>query len=96
MPVYVFDFKRLASNINWDNMALWNQFYWGLQDDVKNILLSMSDPQTLNEAINEATKCDYCLFECVKDQFRLATEKYLSHSFYTLDPGANLIQVDVV
>jgi hypothetical protein len=41
-----------------------SQFHWGLRDDVKDLLLSMRDPQTLNEAISQAVKYDNWLFQC--------------------------------
>jgi hypothetical protein len=47
--VYASNFRLLVSDINWNEEALMNQFHWGLRDDVKDLLLSMPDPQTLNE-----------------------------------------------
>lgn len=44
-----------------------SQFYWNLRDDVKDLLLSFSNLQTLNEAISQAVKCDYCLFQHCQD-----------------------------
>jgi hypothetical protein len=62
------NFKQLASDINWDENALVNQFYWNLRDDVKNMLLTILDPQTLNEAISQAVKCENRLFQRCQDQ----------------------------
>ena len=45
-----------------------SQFYWGLKDDVKDLLLSLPDLQTLNEAISQAVKCDNRLFQRRQDQ----------------------------
>ena len=39
-----------------------SQFYWCLRDNVKDMLLTLPDPQTLNEAISQAVKCDNRLF----------------------------------
>ena len=58
----------MASDINWGEEALVSQFYWGLRDDVKDLLLSLLDPQTLNEAISQAVKCDNRLFQRRQDQ----------------------------
>jgi len=66
--VYASDFRQLASDINWGEEALVSQFYWGLKDDVKDLLLSLPDPQTLNEAISQAVKCDNRLFQRRQDQ----------------------------
>jgi hypothetical protein len=40
-----------------------SQFHWEVRDDVKDLLLSMHDPQTLNEAISQVVKCDNRLFQ---------------------------------
>lgn len=60
--VYASDFRQLVCDINWDEEALMSQFYWGLRDDVKDLLLTLPDPRTLNEAISQAVKCDIRLF----------------------------------
>jgi hypothetical protein len=71
----------LACDINWDEEALMSQFHWGLRDDVKDLLLSMPDPQTLNEAISQAVKCDNWLFQRRQDQHSWNAPKYsYSHS----------------
>ena len=66
--VYASNFRQLASDINWDEEALVNQFYWGLRDDVKDLLLTLPDLQTLNEAISQAVRCDNRLFQRRQDQ----------------------------
>lgn len=66
--IYASDFRQLACDINWDEEALISQFYWGLRDDVKDLLLTLPDPQTLNEAISQAVKCDNRLFQRRQDQ----------------------------
>ncbi len=40
-----------------------NQFQCGLCDDVQDLLLTLADPSSLNEAITQAIRCDNCLFE---------------------------------
>lgn len=82
--VYASDFRQLASDINWGEEALVSQFYWGLRDDVKDLLLSLPDPQTLNEAISQAVKCDNRLFQRRQDQ----RPKYQT-SRYTTSMSAN-------
>ena len=66
--IYASDFRQLACDINWDKEALISQFYWGLRDDVKDLLLTLHDPETLNEAISQAVKCDNKLFQQRQDQ----------------------------
>lgn len=59
---YSSKFKLLACDINWDEVALMSQFYWRLQDIVKDLLLFMINPQTVNEVVSQAVKCDNWLF----------------------------------
>jgi hypothetical protein len=100
--VYASDFRLLASDINWDEEALMNQFHWGLRDDVKDLLLSMLDPQILNEAISQVVKCDNRLFQHRQGQRSWNAPKYsYSHSVASttisnLHSRAKDMQIDVV
>ena len=54
-----------------------SQFYWDLRDDVKDLLLSFSHPQTFKEAISQAMKCYNRLFQHRQDQrSRQHTSRY--------------------
>jgi hypothetical protein len=46
--MYALDFKQLACDISWNEVALMNQFQYGLRSDVKDLLLTMSNSSTLN------------------------------------------------
>jgi hypothetical protein len=102
--VYASEFRQLACDINWDEQALMSQFYWGLRDDVKDLLLALPDPQTLNEAINQAVKCDNRLFQRRQDQRSWTFTKqrtgnsYSAASTNTLLPhsGVEDMQIDAV
>lgn len=98
--VYASDFRQLACDINWDEEALMSQFYWGLKDDVKDLLLSLPDPRTLNEAISQAVKCDNRLFQRRQDQSsRQHTTRHISSmtpSNLTSHSEAQNMQIDVV
>ena len=65
---YASEFQQLACDINWDEAALISQFYYGLQDGVKDLLLTLPDSSTLDKAINQAVKCNNRLFECRQDK----------------------------
>ena len=65
---YASKFWQLACNINWDELALISQFYFGLQDGVKDLLLTLLDPSILDKAINQVIKCNNRLFECRQDK----------------------------
>jgi hypothetical protein len=100
--IYASNFKLLACDINWNKEALMSQFHWGLQDDVKDLLLSMSDPQTLDEAISQAVKCDNQLFQRRQDQHSWNSPKYsyphsaASITISSLHSGVENMQIDAV
>ena len=60
---YASQFRQLAIDIKWDDAALISQFLYGLQYEVKKMMLNLPDPQTLSQAIDFAVKCDNRLFE---------------------------------
>jgi len=62
--VYASKCRQLAYDISWDEVALVNQFQFGLCGDVKDLLLTMLDPTTLNQTITQVVRCDNQLFEC--------------------------------
>lgn len=101
---YASDFRQLACDINWDEAALMSQFYWGLKDTVKDLLLSLPDPQTLNEAISQAVKCDNRLFQRCQDQGSWTPSREqptrhtssLSASSPSLDSEVTNMQIDAI
>lgn len=56
-------FRRLASDLDWGEAALADQFRRGLRDDVKDLLLTLPPPKSLSEAIHSAIACDNRIFE---------------------------------
>ncbi|RKP33364.1 hypothetical protein BJ085DRAFT_23093, partial [Dimargaris cristalligena] len=60
---YASEFRQLACDVPWGDAALNDQFRFGLRGDVKDLLLTMSDPATLPEAITQAVRCDNRLYE---------------------------------
>jgi hypothetical protein len=60
---YASEFRLLACDLTWGESALIDQFHEHLRSDVKDLLLTMKDPVTLNEAITNAIRCDNRLFE---------------------------------
>ena len=55
---YASDFRLHASNLDWNDAALINQFRFGLNDQVKDLLLHYDLPQSLDELINLAIQID--------------------------------------
>lgn len=49
--VYSSKFRHLTCNILWNEVALMNRFQFGLHNDVKDLLLTMLDPTTLNQTL---------------------------------------------
>ena len=60
---YASEFRLIACDLTWGESALIDQFHEHLRSDVKDLLLTMKDPTTLNEAIANAVRCDNHLFE---------------------------------
>jgi hypothetical protein len=88
--VYASDFRQLASDINWGEKALVSQFYWGLRDDVKDMLLTLPDPQTLNEAISQAVKYENRLFQRRQDQRPRHQATHYNETMTTRSLGSHL------
>lgn len=65
---YAHEFKQVARILNWNDAALMSFFHWGLNLDVKELLLYFPKPCTLDEAIDQALKCDHRIFEREQDR----------------------------
>ena len=60
---YAAQFRLLSCDLNWCDEVLIDLFRRGLRDEVKDLLLTLPFPKTLNEAISSAVKCDNRLLE---------------------------------
>jgi len=60
---YASEFRLIAGDTNWNDDALMAQFRMGLNDDVKDLLLTIEDAQNLQQLITHAVRCDNRLFE---------------------------------
>jgi retrotransposon gag protein len=60
---YAANFRLLASDLNWNDAALMEQFRYGLNDDIKDMLLHYDNPPNLDSAIARAIQIDIRLFE---------------------------------
>lgn len=53
---------KLKKSLHTDNflmeMALIRQFQWGLRDEIEYLLLTMPEPSSLADAMNQAMKCE--------------------------------------
>mgnify|MGYP000503495322 CR=1 FL=1 len=63
-------FRHLAFDIPWDEQSLMEQFQQGLQNYVKDLVLTFhEDPKSLTEPISQVVRCDNRLFvRCFKLQ----------------------------
>ena len=64
---YAASFRELACDLSWNDSALISQFRFGLHADVKNLLLTLTAPSTLSEAITAAIRCSNRLQELRKE-----------------------------
>ncbi|CAG8679283.1 10016_t:CDS:2 [Cetraspora pellucida] len=60
---YASEFRQIAGDLDWGEAALIDQFRSGLRSDVKDLLLSVEDPTSLNDAVSKAVKCNNRLYE---------------------------------
>ena len=88
---YASEFRQLACNINWDELALISQFYFGLQDGVKDLLLTLPDLLTLDEAINQAVKCDNRLVKRRQDK-RIWTTSHQPSKYSPSSTNAHVVK----
>jgi len=49
---YVTEFQWIAALMNWDNDALVLQYYWGLNETIKDEIVRMNRPEKLQNMIN--------------------------------------------
>src|SRR6266481_5648134 len=61
---YMIEFSKHAAYTGWNNAALYGEFYWGLAKRLKDQLLNMDHPQTLDQLKIDALKCDNHYWEC--------------------------------
>ncbi len=71
---YVTEFQWIAALMNWDNDALVLQYYWGLNETIKDEIVRMNWPQELQNMINIFININSCQWE----QWMKCTEHYTS------------------
>ena len=60
---YASEFRQIASDLRWNEEALKAQYYLGLSDEVKDMLVNFPEVPTLDGLITLSIKCDQRLFE---------------------------------
>jgi hypothetical protein len=60
---YAAKFRQISVDLQWGEAALIDQFRRGLRDDVKDLLLTMPIPSSLQEAVAFSVRCDNRLSE---------------------------------
>lgn len=63
VPHYVAEFNMLAADLTWNDEALTSQFRAGLSDEIKDLALSVAEPETLAEWSTLAIRLDNRLAE---------------------------------
>ncbi len=71
---YAAEFQWIAALTDWDNDALVLQYYWGLNETIKDEIVRMNQPEELQDMINIFINIDSCQWE----QRMKRTEHYTS------------------
>ena len=100
VTTYASHFRQLAMDTKWDDAALISQFLYGLQYEVKKLMLNLPDPQTLSQAIDFAVKCDNRLFEFRSESRTREPQRYYSMATSSSLPNVHSevedMQIDAV
>jgi hypothetical protein len=82
---YAAEFQWIAALMNWDDDALVLQYYWGLNETIKDEIVRMNQPEELQNMINIFININSCQWE----QQMKRTEHYTSkcERHYTLRRG---------
>lgn len=81
---YASEFRLLAANLDWNDAALVNQFCYGLNDTIKDLLLHHELPSTLEEMINLSIAIDN----------RIAEHRHETTRFHNCPPKTSLSSSD--
>ena len=60
---YMIEFSEHAAYTGWNDATLYGEFYRGLAERLKDQLLNMDCPRTLDQLKIDALKCDNCYWE---------------------------------
>jgi hypothetical protein len=61
--IYAAEFQQLTCDLQWNDKVFINRFRYGLKNDVKDLLITISKVETLQEFIVQAITCDNLFFE---------------------------------
>ncbi|KAF7642549.1 hypothetical protein LDENG_00256090 [Lucifuga dentata] len=65
---YAIQFRTLAASSQWNERALYDAFWQGLSDDLKDKLVSRELPATLNQLLDLATRVDIRLHQRARER----------------------------
>ncbi len=60
---YAAEFQRIAALTDWDDDALVSQYYWGLNETIKDEIARMDQPEELQDMINTFININSCQWE---------------------------------
>ena len=60
---YMIEFLEHATYTSWNDVTLYSEFYLGLAERIKDQLLNLNRPQTLEQLKVDALKCNNCYWE---------------------------------
>jgi hypothetical protein len=100
IAIYVAEVQQLTCVLEWNDKAFINRFWYDLKDNVKDLLITMSKVESLQEFITQATICDNRLFERHQEKrfgWRNANHNMISTSLVSENNTSGLepMQIDV-
>jgi len=60
---YAAEFQRIATLMDWNDDALVSQYYWGLNETIKDEIVRMNQPEELQDMINTFININSCQWE---------------------------------
>lgn len=76
---YAAVFRRICTDLSWGEGAFVDQFCRGLNEGVKDLMLTLPIPKTLHEATSAAVRCDERLRERRNDRRALTNRRLVSN-----------------
>ncbi len=92
---YAAEFQRIAALMNWDDDALVLQYYWGLNETIKDEIVRMDQPEELQNMINIFININSCQWEQQMKRTRHYTSKmWKRHYIFRRGDSMNLNAIE--
>jgi hypothetical protein len=92
---YAAEFQQIAALMDWDDNALVLQYYWGLNETIKDEIVKMNWPEELQNMINTFININSCQWEQQMKRMRHYTLKmWRRHHTLREDDPMNLDAIE--